>query len=243
MKQVNPVTGSQIATFDATNAAAGGAAGSAIVTMHPNGYPMLITSGGRTYDLATGTLYTSSLFNSFLELTKSFDQSMLATESGANYAIVRSALNGGTLVMHSGIAVNTAQGRAGEACFSASADRIYTASGAPYNFPATSLSTGQVIQTLPGTNYPNSIQCVWNGLVIGGVDGYYAQNDIFVYDGPSGVSLALLSSNGQPGAYRDLDDRGLAVSADGTRLISAWGGSPSATAAGVHFTSLPTPPH
>ena len=242
--QVNAVTGTQIATFDATSVVAGGTAGSAILTMHPNGYPMLITSGGRTYDLATGTLYTSSVFSPgspFLALTKSYDQSRVITESGANFVIVRSALGGGTLVMSSGIAVSTAEGRAGEACISASADRIYTASGAPYDFPATSLITGQVIQTLPGTNYPNSMQCVWNNLVIGGVDGYYAADDIFVYDGPSGVSLAQLSSNGQPGAYRDLLDRGLAVSADGTRLISAWGGSPGAAGAGVHFTSLPAP--
>ena len=231
--QVDAVSGAQIATFDATGVTGTNSGTGALLTMHPSGYPMLITSGGRTYDLGTGALYTNSLFPpSALALTKSYDQSMLATESGANCGISRSALNGGILVMRSGIVVGTAQGSPGEACFSASADRIYTASGYPYDFPATSLSTGQVIQTLPGTNYPNSMQCVWNGLVIGGVDGYYASDDIFVYDGPSGVSLAQLSSNGQPGAYRDLEGRGMAVSADGTRLMSAWGGSQTANHAG-----------
>jgi hypothetical protein len=57
--------------------------------------------------------------------------------------------------------VTTTEGVEGQACVSAAGDRIYTASGAPYDFPATSLSTGQVIQTLPGTNYPDSMQCVW----------------------------------------------------------------------------------
>jgi hypothetical protein len=243
VNQLDAATGAKIAAFDASGTTPGGAAGSAITTMHPNGYPMLIASGGRAYDLGSGRLFTSNSLNfAALGLTRSFDQTMLATESGANFHIVRSALNGGTLVVRAGVGVSTAEGRAGESCFSVSGDRIYTASGYPYNFPATSLSSGLIIQTLPGTNYPNSIQCVWNGLVIGGVDGYYATNDIFVYDGPSGVGLAQMSSNGKPGAYRDLEDRGMAVSADGTRLVSAWLGSPGGTPMGVHFASLPAPP-
>jgi hypothetical protein len=241
--QVNAATGAQMAAFDASSTSPGGPAGSAITTMHPGGYPMLITSGGRTYDLGSGKLYTSSSFSpSAVGLTKSFDQTLLATEGGYDFHVMRSALNGGTLIMRHGVDVNTAQGRAGESCFSVSGDRIYTASGYPYNFPATSLTSGLVIQTLPGTAYPNSIQCVWNGLVIGGVDGYYESNDIFVYDGPSGVALAQMSSNGQPSLNRDLENRGLAVSADGTRLVSAWLGSPGGTPVGVHFASLPAPP-
>ena len=141
------------------------------------------------------------------------------------------------------VLVSTAQGRQGEACFSASGDRIYTASGAPSDFPATSVATSQVIQTLAGTDFPDSMQCVWNGLVIGGADGYYAPDDIFVYYGPTGVSLGQFSSNGSTAAYRELLNRGMAVSADGTRLISAWTGNvgiPSAP--GVYFQTLPPPP-
>jgi hypothetical protein len=104
----------------------------------------------------------------------------------------------------------------GQSCFSTTGDRIYTASGAPYDFPATSVATSQVIQTLPGSNYPDAIQCVWNGLAIGGIDGYYQADDIFVYFGLTGVSLGQPSSNGPSSAYRDLLSRGLAVSADGT---------------------------
>jgi hypothetical protein len=64
-----------------------------------------------------------------------------------------------------------------------------------------------------------------------------------VYYGPTGVSLGQFSSNGSTTAYRDLLNRGMGVSADGTRLISAWSGSPgNLSAVGVYFQTLPPPP-
>jgi hypothetical protein len=202
-----------------------------------------LTSGAELAASALATVQFNA-FTSVLGLTSSPDQSLVATQDGITAGLVRSALAGGSLVIRPNpVIVSTAQGRQGEACFSASGDRIYTASGAPYDFPATSVATSQVIQTLAGTNYPNSMQCVWNGLVIGGVDGYYAPDDIFIYDGPTGVSLGQVSSNGSTTAYRDLLDRGMAVSADGTRMMSAWVGSPgSASTLGVYFQTLPAPP-
>jgi hypothetical protein len=214
--------------------------------------PTLITPSARVYDVTSGAeLAASALatlqFNSFttvVGLTSSPDQSLLATQDGVTARLVRSALAGGSLVIQPNpVIVSTTQGRPGESCFSASGDRIYTASGAPYDFPATSVATSQVIQTLAGTNYPDSMQCVWNGLVIGGVDGYYAPDDIFIYAGPTGVSLGQVSSNGSTTAARDLLNRGMAVSADGTRLMSAWGSSPGNTSSvGVYFQTLPAPP-
>jgi Viral BACON domain len=249
--EVDAVTGVRKATYDSA-AGAGGGVGTALQVLHPNGWATLVTPAARIYDLiggaelAASTLTTLQLtsFAAVHGLTSSPDQSLLATQDGITAGIVRSALAGGSLVIQPNpVIVSTAQGRQGEACFSASGDRIYTASGAPYDFPATSVATSQVIQTLAGTNYPDSMQCVWNGLVIGGVDGYYAPDDIFVYYGPTGVSLGQFSSNGSTSAYRDLLNRGMAVSADGTRLISAWTGSlGNSSAPGVYFQTLPPPP-
>jgi hypothetical protein len=249
--EVDAVTGTQKRTYDSTARPAGASVGTAITVFHPNGLTTLITPAARVYDVGSGSELAASPLEtiqfsgigSALGLASSPDQSLLADQDGFTAGLVRSALAGGSLVITpTPVAVSTAQGAQGESCFSASGDRIYTASGFPYSFPATSVATGQVIQTLPGTNYPDSMQCVWNGLVIGGVDGFYADDDIFVYYGPTGVGLSQVSSNGLPGAYRSLLSRGMAVSADGTILISAWAAQPGTTSSvGVYFQTLPPP--
>jgi hypothetical protein len=252
VKQVDSGAGAQIATYPAPAPVMFGSGGDAIAVMHPNGYPMLVTPVGLYYDLTTGEKFTdnSNTSTDWLSLAFSFattpDQSLLAAQDGSTIGVTRSALNGDVFVTQKNIIqlpVNTVENSSnGQSCFSTTGDRLYTASGAPYDFPATSVATSQVIQVLPGTSYPDAIQCVWNGLVIGGVDGYYSDTDIFVYFGLSGVSLGQLSSNGLLTGYRDLLSRGLAVSADGTMLVSAWATSPgNSSGSGVYFQPLPAP--
>jgi hypothetical protein len=252
VNQVDSGSGAAIANYSAAQVVTFGAAGNAITVVHPNGYAMLVTPVGLYYDLTSGAQYTDNTNGSTDWLSSAFsfaispDQSLLAAQDGTTIRISRSSLNGGKFVTQTGAVVpqvNVVENSSnGQSCFSTTGDRIYTASGAPYDFPATSVATSQVIQTLPGSNYPDAIQCVWNGLVIGGIDGYYQADDIFVYFGMTGVSLGQLSSNGPSSAYRDLLSRGLAVSADGTMLISAWAGQPGqTTGAGVYFQILPLP--
>jgi hypothetical protein len=88
------------------------------------------------------------------------------------------------------------------------------------------MSSGAVVQVLPGAAYPNSILCLWNGVVIGGIDGYYETYDIWIYNGPTGQLLGNVSSTEGPGAYRSLNNRGIAVSGDGTRMITLSGSGP-----------------
>jgi hypothetical protein len=212
---------------------------------------MLATPVGLYYDLATGKQFADpNPGNAFMSSAFSFavspDQSLLAAQDGSTVRLTRSQ-DGTQLTVQQGIInmpVNVVENSTnGQSCFSVSGDRLYTASGAPYDFPATSVTTSQVVQTLPGSNYPDAIQCVWNGLVIGGIDGYYSTTDIFVYYGPTGVSLGQLSSNGPTTTgYRDLLSRGLAVSADGTVLASTWNTSALTPGAGVYLQALPAPP-
>ena len=220
--------------------------GPAIAVMHPAGYTMLITAAGRAYDLASGTQFQDNTFmwrSEPFSFSTSPDQSLVASNTGIAHRIIRSALHGGTLVTQSDVVTpppGTVQNPSnGQSCFGITGDRIYTASGAPYSFPATSVTTSQVIQTLTATNYPDSIQCMWNGLVVGGIDGYYYPNDMFVYVGATGFLVAELSSSG-PSSNRDLASRGLAVSADGTMLVSAWASAPGVS--GLYFQPLPAPP-
>jgi hypothetical protein len=240
---LSPVTGAQSASYDATPAQSGGRVGRALAYVRPAGLPMLVTPGSRVFDLGAGTERPSASFNiagSAVSLAVSPDQSLVVPDFGSVKRLEWSALNGGSLVVSDGTSVGTVSGREGEACVSADGGRVYTASGGVYEFPATSLATGLVVQRLPGSNYPNSIQCVWNGLVVGGIDGFYAATDIWAYYGPTGANLAELSSSPSAG-YRSLIDRGLAVSADGTRLVSAAreSGSPVSR---LYFQTLPSPP-
>lgn len=247
---MNPQTGALLRSYDSQPVS--GSMGSAIAVMRPNGYPILITPSARTYDLGTHTQYslvpsatnTPMVAKNAYSLMSSTDQSLLVPHFGSATRVIRTALNGGgLLVKSSAVSVGTAQGREGEACISAAGDRIYTASGAPYNFPATSTTAGAgVIQVLPGTAYPNAVRCVWNGLVIGGADAYYEDQDIFIYNGATGLAIATRSSNGDDvGGYRSLNIRGMAVSADGTRLISLWRGPSYGSTAGTYFHDLPAP--
>jgi len=133
-------------------------------------------------------------------------------------------------------------GREGQACIGADGAVVYTASGGYYAFPGTSTLTHETVQVLPGAPYPNAIICPWNGLVIGGVDGYYDSADIWVYDGPTGVELARLSSASATG-YRTLFHRGMAASADGARLVALSSGQVGSTVAPeLRSQWLPTPP-
>ena len=240
---VSLLTGAHTATYPAT-AGPNGTSGSAVAYLRPAGYPMLVTPGSRVFDLTTNTERPAPTFTvagAAVSLDVAPDQTLVVADFGVTQRLERSALYGGRLVVTEGAGFATAQGRAGEACVAAAGDRIYTASGYPYEFPATDVATGTVVQRLPGSNYPNAVRCVWNGLVVGGIDGYYAPTDIWVYDGPSGALLAQLDSTDTVGAYRSLVDRGLAVSADGARLVSAASpnGQSSTT---LLFQDLPPPP-
>lgn len=239
---VDAVSGAQQGSYDAALAGDGFTV-EAVSMIRPAGFEMLLTPGGRVHGISAATPpgaphIAPGLYS--LSWSRSPDQSLVARHPGIAYRLKYSALMGGSLTSTLPVLVGTAQGRDGEACISAAGDRIYTASGYPYDFPATSISTEQIVQRLPGTNYPNSMQCVWNGLVIGGADAYYSEHDIFVYNGVTGDPRGQYSSNGLTGGNRSLLDRGLAVSADGTRLMSVYRAS-IGTGEGIYFHGLPAP--
>lgn len=244
-------TNERVTELDATSGAvlqqfsSSGASGGALAYVRPNGYAMLVTPSSRTYDLATGTEYDVSGLGGLpgsYSLEASPDNSKLVDDSGNVFSIVRSALNGGELNVALLFNTGTIGGLAGQACISADGQTAYTASGAPYDFPGTSLVTELGTQVLPGEAYPDSITCVWNGLVIGGADGYYDATDVFVYYGPTGAQLALLDSSSSTSG-RALVARGLAVSADGTRMVTLVSTSLAGTQGSeLRFQSLPAPP-
>jgi hypothetical protein len=229
--ELNAVTGAFVRNYESgtysdpysTTTPAGGG----LAYFRPDGYEMLVTPSARTYDLSSATELEVEKFYGPVNsrsLKSSPDQRFLVTHYGVVYRMKRSSLHGGELVATLSVITGTTGGREDEACISADGSRIYTTSGA--NFPASSMSSGAVVQVLPGAAYPNSILCLWNGVVIGGIDGYYETYDIWIYNGPTGQLLGNVSSTEGPGAYRSLNNRGIAVSGDGTRMITLSGSGP-----------------
>ena len=77
---------------------------------------------------------------------------------------------------------------------SADGTKVYSASGAPYDFPVFDALTLQSVGSLPGVPYPNNVEVAWNGVVAAGANAYYDPTDIWIY-GPSGVALGSYHCN------------------------------------------------
>ena len=236
VQEVDASTGALVQSFPSP-----GATGSGLLSFRPNAYPTLVVPSSALYDVPSGQPLANASLSGGYSLMASADGAIVVNESGTVYTVARSGSNGSSTLVKMLFNAGTAQGRVGQACLSADRSTVYTASGAPYHFPGVSFSTHQTVQILPGSNYPNSILCAWNNLIIGGIDGYYNANDIWVYDGPSGIELAKLSS-AVATSYRSLVDRGLAISGDGSRLVALSLSTPGSNSAKeIRFQSLPAP--
>lgn len=187
----------------------------------PNGRPLLMVGGGLVYDLTT---YEQAVIEGgyhfyFRSISTNQNPNWVAFNDGSLVSYFYSALGGGNGVLKGEVrsSVSYAQGREGQACVNAAGTRLYTASGAPYEFPGVGIVSQTLEQTLPATSYPNSLQCGWNGVLVGGTSSYYDEEDIFVYNTVTGQLLGKFNSSTRNG-YRYLLDRGLALSSDNQRL-------------------------
>ncbi len=241
--ELNAATGAFVRHYADGSYPTGGRVGG-LTFFRPDGYEVLVTPSSYMYELPSGTGYQVENYRaaSFAaSLTPSHDHRYLVPDFATVHRLKRSALNGGEMRATLSVSAGTAQGREGQACISADGMMLYTASGAPYNFPGTSMVTGQVTQVLPADAYPNSIQCLWNGAIVGGIDGYYRTYDVWIYDGTTGLQLANVSSSEGTGAYRSLLERGIAVSGDATRMITLSGAGPYSADLQMRLQSIPAP--
>lgn len=200
--------------------------------LRPNGRPVLMLRGGLIYDLTTRELavVAGGYDYYFHSLSTNQNPNWVASHDGSLVSYFYSALGGGNGRLQGEVLsrVAYAQGREGQACVDAAGTRVYTASGAPYEFPGVGIVSQTLEQSLPAVSYPNSLQCGWNGILVGGASAYYDREDIFVYNTATGQSLARLGSSTQAD-YRALLDRGLALSGDNQRIaaLSINSSSPS----------------
>jgi hypothetical protein len=231
-----------------------GTAGNAIAYVRPSGISMLITPAWRIFDVATYREYDPALpllaypLQNSSSLSVSPDSSKIINGSGDLEGLFRTALNGGSLTLTSlrGSSSDAITSQS-QACISPDGQTAYSDIVVPYDFLGTSLATYQTVQDLPGEAYPVAIACGWNSLVIGGANAPSAPTDIFVYYGPTGAQLGLLNSSSLTASdTRGLVPRGLAVSADGTQLITLAqhliNGANELQGDEVYFQPLPAPP-
>jgi BACON domain-containing protein/all-beta uncharacterized protein len=245
VRKVDAVSGAQLASYDATSISPT-YRGYAVETVRPGGEELLITPGGRVYDVGSDTYFANAPYFAAvlaLSLNHSPDQSLVAPQFGTVARFRRTALRGGGLEIDSS-AYSVYATDTGETCFSANGDRVYSPyfTGNPHHIVATSLATGQIMQQYPTELYPAAVRCVWNGLVVGGAE--IANNnadDVVTFHGPTGVGRGTLKSSVGVIYPMSLLRRGLEVSADGTRLISLYGSYVNTDSVGVSLQSLPTP--
>jgi hypothetical protein len=187
----------------------------------PNGRPLLFVAGTRIFDLTTGeqVAVEGGYDSYFYSISTNQNPNWVAGYDGSLMEYFYSALGGGngTLTATVKSSVSYAQGRAGQACVDAAGSRVYTASGAPYEFSGVGIVSQTLEQVLPATAYPNSVVCGWNGVLVGGAGAYYDAQDIFVYNTVTGQNLGNYSSSTENG-YRYLLDRGLVLSGDNQRV-------------------------
>jgi len=219
-----------------------GPLGGALQVARPAGRDYLIVPSATVYDLVSGADFRSDQFRSpqFAEdASVSGDGKLYVANFGMLNRLAHSALEGDAFRTTRIEGYSVGGGK--QACFSADATRVYSTSIAGYNFAAYSVADGQLVQVLPGTAYPNSLVCPWNGLVVTGMTINYGAEDVWVYDGSNGVLLGKRASADWYG-YKSMLDRGMAVSADGRRLVTLQDSSGTGTPAQLVFQDLPAPP-
>jgi Viral BACON domain len=189
--------------------------------LRPNAKPILVSAGSNIYDLETQELISDSVYHPGAPgISGAPFPNWLVTPWGDIYQYFYTALGSssgalkGDWIM-SGLYAPHPQR---QACTNTS--HLFIAGGATNIFTKYNLDNKNQEQSLMSeSGYPNSIVCGWNGLVVGGINAYYGEKDIFVYDGNSGVKLMEFSSSTDTN-YRSLFNRGLILSGDNQRLIS-----------------------
>lgn len=194
----------------------------------PSGHPILLLGNGSIYNLSSGQKYQASFGQGAYQLNFNLavdgpahylytQERGLSPSTLTQYTLKYTALTADGLIVAQG--PSTSGGSNGEGlCASFDGSRVYTANGAPYEFPAFSASNLEQSQVLPAAPYPIAAVCAWNGLFVGGADTYGDPVDTWVYES-DGAPLTTL--NMDPAAYHNLG--ALVLSGDDTRLIGITG--------------------
>lgn len=194
----------------------------------PSGQATLFAPGQSAIDVGSGQAVSKpiTITNGF------YDPLIAATPNGKRLAILERGLSPGSIYMYSvsrgakrqlTVDQTTTSSIVGENCqamaISADGSRVYPACGAPYEFDVYDGATLIQVQTLPAVPYPDNAAIDSNGDFVGGVNGLYEVDDVFVFD-VKGYSLGVVPTTSESYAAGQGSNL-LAVSGDSTRVISA----------------------
>jgi len=224
--ELNAATGKTIKTFDLTGPIQ---SDFSFAYARPAGKATLFAPGQAAIDVATGAKISAPLSNGGGEF---YDPLIQATPDGAIVVILERGLDPASLysyeVAQSGgggltISQINSAGIVGENCqamaINKTASMVYPACGAPYEFDVYDAKTLLQIQTLPAEPYPNNAVIDSDGYFVGGINGLYEADDVFVYN-PAGYSLGNVPTT----TYSYGEGQGsnlLVTSGDSLRVISA----------------------
>lgn len=193
----------------------------------PGGRPTLLAPGQAAIDVASGKAVSSPISNSF----GFYDPLLVATPDGTKLAVVERGLSPGSLYTYNVTAAaglltikqvgsTTIQGENCQAlAISPNGSRLYPGCGWPYEFDVYDDTTLKQIQTLPAVPYPDNATIDSAGNFVGGVNGLYETDDVFVFT-PAGYSVGVVPTT--PASYAGGQGSDLlATSGDSTRVISA----------------------
>ncbi|MTV41758.1 BACON domain-containing protein [Duganella radicis] len=197
---------------------------SRIKVIRPNGVEVVLAADGKAY-LASGKAVGNSPANIGDMAATADGKHVYVQDEGyspaslSGYDVDYSEVGGGSLFVGtsgSGWFTGSASNGA-DIAVSASGDRVYAASGAPYACRAIDPKDMSFIGYLPGGDaYPNNVEVGSDGRIYCGISGWYSAADVWVYNSGG----ALLTTFKFAGYARALMARQLQVSADGMMLAA-----------------------
>ncbi len=189
----------------------------------PVGIPTLFAPGQPAIDVSTGNHVSLPFQGAF-----SYDPFIVSTADGSHLAVLERGLspgsvysyevasNDGQLTLTSIAAARLNGSNCQDMAISPSGSRLYPACGAPYQFDVYDFDSGAKVQTLAATNYPNNAEFDSYGEFVGGIDGTYADADVYVYNirGYNLGTVPLIEY------AQSQTNRVMKISGDSTRVIS-----------------------
>lgn len=188
-----------------------------MVYARPYGQPAIYISSGSIVAFPSGEKLVTTTFpdNAFLAATANGEHVFSLSPSLRSYSV--KLANGALSVKTLKIGSIT-----GENCWalavSQNGNHVYPACGSPYEFDVYSGTTLKQVQTLPADHYPNNVEVDANDDVVGGVNGLYDADDIFVFNqkGFAEGKVATTTQSYDAGQQ----SAAMKVSGDCTRVIS-----------------------
>jgi DNA-binding beta-propeller fold protein YncE len=196
-----------------------------VLSVRPSGSEIVLLSNGIALSASNGRVLSTTLPSHGMMAAPPSGKALYSIDAGYSPAslggarIDYSEMGGGTLFVLNqiGAAFSSAGSNGADVAVGRDGQRVYTASGAPYQCASFQASDLSAIGYLPGGEaYPNNVEVGSDGRIYCGINGIYSKSDVWVYaaDGTLQGSFKFV------GYAKGLLPRQMVVSADGLVLVA-----------------------